>query len=139
MKSPLPAQEEQTADYWGRMYEDSQFQWIPSPFLISEEGKCSIMDYINNLDRKKFSALYTDLEKLFGIFLPYMEEIWSYARAMEFWREESEDVLEPKEITPFEKQAVSLRGRELQVITKIVQYSLQPGQTYEVGRTLELY
>ena len=102
---------------------------------ISSEGKCSIHEYINNLDKDKFPELYSDLEKLFDIFLPFFEEVWSYAKAMEFWRDDSDDDYDigdnGRDGFEFNKEDVKFQDQELQVITKIVDYTLQPGQSYE--------
>jgi len=115
-------------DFWGRPYEDSKFQWLPTPFEVSKEGKCQIKEYINNLDKALFPGLYRDLEQLFETFLPYFEEVWSYAKAMTFFAGE-EDAEESA--PPFVKEPVSFKGQELQIIPKIVEYQLQPDQSYE--------
>ena len=128
-----------TDDYWGREYEDSKFQWLPTPFSISTNGKCTITEYINNLSQQKFPALYNDLEELFGVFLPNFEEVWSYIKSATFFRGEDDSNFNENigvsdsdsVIQPTEKLKVSLKGCELQVIVKIVDYRLQPGQTYE--------
>ncbi|XP_066913665.1 uncharacterized protein [Clytia hemisphaerica] len=127
------SKEESEKDFWGRPYEDSKFQWLPTPFHVSEDGKCSIKEYINNLDKDKFPEMYDDLEKLFEVFLPYFEEVWAYSKTMEFWQEDSdEDVnFSSEESFKFSKPDVKFRDQELQVITKIVDYTLQPGQSYE--------
>ena len=124
-------------DFWGRPYEDSKFQWLPSPFYVSKDGKCSIKEYINNLDKEKFAELYQDLEQLFEVFLPYFEEVWSYAKALKFWKGEEdqdyddlEDYSDEKDFN-FKKPSIKFRDQELQVITKIVNYTLQAGQCYE--------
>ena len=139
-------------DFWGRPYENSKFQWLPSPFMISDDGKCSIEEYINNLDKVRFGNLYSDLEKMFELFLPYFEEVWSYIKAVTFFTEENEDcddwydqwdwensgifdlnssIPEYFKLSSLNQQKVSLKGRELQVIVKIVDYTLQPQQQYE--------
>ena len=126
-----------TNDYWGREYEESKFQWLPTAFSISTDGKCTITEYINNLNQQKFPALYNDLEELFGVFLPYFEEVWSYIKSTTFFRGEDDSNFDDdndgpdKDIEPAEKLKVSLKGCELQVIVKIVDYTLEPGQTYE--------
>ena len=117
-------------DFWGRPYEESKFQWLPTPFKITNERKCLIQDYINNLDQALFPKLYEDLASLFEVMLPYFEEVWSYAKGMKFFQGE-DDAPEEGEVTPFKKEKVSFNGKELQIITKIVDYTLQPEQTYE--------
>ena len=118
-------------DFWGRPYEDSKFQWLPTPFKVTNDRKCLIQDYINNLDQALFPKLYDDLAALFEIFLPYFEEVWSYAKGMEFFQGDDDGPEEEENLTPFEKEKVSFNGQELQIITKIVDYTLQPEQAYE--------
>lgn len=129
-KLPDEIEKREGSDFWGRPYEDSKFQWLPAPFKITDERKCLIQEYINNLDCSRFPNLYNDLKALFEIFLPYFEEVWSYARAMEFF-EGDDRPTEEKDVKPFKKEEVSFAGKELQVITKIVDYTLKPGQSYE--------
>lgn len=118
-------------DFWGRTYERSKFQWLPTTFKITNERKCLIQDYINNLDQVIFSSLYKDLEALFEVFLPFFEEVWSYAKAMEFFQGDSDDPLDEDKVKQFKKEKVVFAGKELQVITKIVDYTLKPDQFYE--------
>eukprot|EP00794_Sanderia_malayensis_P012204 gene12204-13460_t len=123
-------EEDDGKDFWGRPYEGSKFQWLPTPFKVTDAGKCLIQEYVNNLDRNTFPALYNDLQSLFELMLPYFEETWSYAKAMEFFVNEEDDN-EVDKIPELDKKPVSFRGKELQIITKIVDYTLQPGQAYE--------
>ena len=123
---------EENSDFWGRNYEESKFQWLPTPFKITSERKCLVQEYINNLDQDIFSDLYRDLESLFEICLPFFEEVWSYAKAMEFFQGDDHDHGDESDESPaLEKESVSFSGQELQIIVKIVEYTLQPGQSYE--------
>jgi len=124
---------EKTTDIWGRIYERSVYQWLPTPFHISRDGKCTIKEYINNLDREKNQDLYLDLEKLFELFLPYFQEVWSYAKDLDFWcmRSDGYDSLSDERPREFVKSPIDFNGKELQIITKIVEYKLQPDQAYE--------
>ena len=124
---PEDPTEDKANDFWGRKYEDSKFQWLPTPFKITNDRTCKIQEYINNLDRESFSDLYENLEKLFEVFLPYFEEVWAYSKAVEFFDGDDDD----DEGEPFNKEKVSFTGQELQVIVKVVEYSLQPDQSYE--------
>ncbi len=126
-----PSDDSQGKDFWNRKYESSRFQWLPTPFKITEDGKCLIQEYINNLDRTIFPDLYTDLQSLFEIFIPYFEEVWSYAKAMEFFQSDEDDSYEVDEIPPLDKKPVFFKGQELQIITKIVEYTLKAGQSFE--------
>ena len=128
-KDLLP--KEDGSDFWGRPYEESKFQWLPTPFKITTERKCLIQDYINNLDQTLFPNLYKDLASLFEIFLPYFEEVWSYAKGMTFFQGDSDGPEKESDVKPFKKEKVSFDGQELQIITKIVDYILKPEQAYE--------
>ncbi|KAL2623235.1 hypothetical protein R1flu_003440 [Riccia fluitans] len=88
-----------------RQEEESKYQWLPSQFYVSPKGSVKVKSYINNLDEATNRDLYTGIELLFELFLPMFENILP------------------------EKQ---LRGRELQVIVKAVNYVIQPkGHMYE--------
>ena len=59
---------------WGRKFVSSQFQWLPTNVNVDENGKCTYLGYINNLD-EKYQDLYKNLEELLGIFIPEFEDI----------------------------------------------------------------
>ncbi len=75
----------------------SKFQWLPSVFSVNFEGKVSIQSYINNLHPYRFRNLYKSIANIFEKFVPL-----------------------------FEKQTMRLRGKQLQVIVKIVENVLTP-------------
>jgi len=131
-------------DYWGRKYESSsKYQWLPTYFEIGADGSCTINDYINNLvPRSQYEPLYTSLAALFSHALPLIESVFSYGRVVRplirdndldedegVWFDEED--LDDSQLFPFEEEYHSLRGQKLQVITKIVDYELNPGQSYE--------
>ena len=133
-------------DFWGRTYETSQYQWLPTYFSISASGSCIIEDYINNLPPRHdpvHQALYSGLENLFEHCLPFIESVYGYVlvgrRKMQ-GQNDADDDEEEGEPQPFRFQAptcdplemepCSLRGQKLQVITKIVDYELDPGQSH---------
>ena len=128
----LPDKEtgEKRFDFWGRKYEDSKFQWLPTLFKINDDGKCFIQDYINNLDRELFPEFYCVLKELFEIFLPYFEEVWSYCKAINFFKGDTDDE-DKDEIHPLDRKKISFNGNDLQIIVKVVEYALQPNQSYE--------
>mmetsp|Transcript_42564 Transcript_42564/g.102958 ORF Transcript_42564/g.102958 Transcript_42564/m.102958 type:complete len:712 (+) Transcript_42564:65-2200(+) len=125
-------------DYWGRVYEASaKYQWLPTYFRIGNDGSCTICDYINNLvPRNENEALYGSLAQLFSQALPLIESVYGYCRVikeeqyirMDDDSEMSYDSVEPESM---DEKPVSLRGKEVQVVTKIVDYELEPGETYE--------
>ena len=61
--------------------------------------------------------------------MPFFEEVWSYSKAVKFFTGDDGEVFDENET--LQKEKLSFAGRELQVIVKIVDYILQPGQEYE--------
>jgi Protein of unknown function (DUF4246) len=122
------------ADFWGRPYEDSVYQWLPTYFDVAVNGSCTIEDYINNLvprDNAIKSDLYRDLEKLFQSCLPFIESVYSYVRAIRpLIRDDTYLDYKSALPEPFDVKYCSLRGQKLQVITKIVDYELFREQTH---------
>jgi len=123
-------------DFWGRNEWD-KYQWLPTYFDISSEGECKIEHYINGLTPRSCGVnadLHQSLAKLFENALPYINSVYSYTRAIRpLIRENNSDDdeherehIEELNITPY-----SLKGNKVQVITKIVDYELQPGQRHE--------
>ncbi len=129
------ADEPGTHDRFGRPFERSRYQWLPTPFAVAEDGTVSALSYINNLDRERHEDTYRDLSFLLATALPLIESVVGYVEATTFWREgdlsdESElpELDEPKAAAAAN---TSLRGRELLVIPKIVEYRLGAGETHE--------
>lgn len=104
-------------DFWNRPYEHSKYQWLPSEFKIDSAGKCKIMSYINNIPISE-ESLYNNISMLFETVLPYFEDIWSYTNSFEIYKDDWIKVADTK----FKK--ISLKNKNLQVITKIVRISL---------------
>ncbi len=124
-------------DFWGRAYEaGAKYQWLPTYFKVEEDGTCSISDYINDLvPKSRFESLYSSIEQLFSHALPLIESTVSYARiARQRIRHSSgySDIrYDDNPIEPIEENPYFLRGKRIQVVTKIVDYKLNQGQTYE--------
>jgi hypothetical protein len=121
-------------DFWGRPYETSVYQWLPTYFALAKDGSCTIEDYINNLvprDNAVKAALYKHLEKLFQCCLPFIESVFSYVDATRpLFRRDDEDIRDREGETVPTARYCSLRGQKLQVITKIVDYELLQDQTH---------
>jgi hypothetical protein len=123
-------------DRWGRVYEDSKFQWLPSQFAVGTSGKVEIRSYINNL-APTYQALYGDLAKLFACALPLLESVLGYVQKMRFFVNDDTQIEHEGELPEDDHRAVAkfsprkLRGRELQVVPKIVEYTLKPGEVHE--------
>jgi len=123
-------------DYWGRQYETSaKYQWLPTYFDIGMDGSCTICDYINNLvPRSMHEDLYTSLAQLFSHALPLLESVYSYCRVVkEHHLRDHEEEMEWHDgpLEAIQEVPLSLRGQRLQVVTKIVDYEVSPGQSYE--------
>jgi hypothetical protein len=119
-------------DFWGRPYENSVYQWLPTYFVISEDGQCTIEDYINNMvPRERYSDLYGCLATLFGEALPYIESVYSYVQAVRPHFRKYEDYYEHDSVEPLSPTYIPLRGQRLQVIIKIVDYELHVGQSHD--------
>lgn len=115
-------------DRWGRRYEDSKFQWLPSVLNISSSGGCSIKSYINNMPMEANSRLGVALEQLFERFLPMFEKCYGYLQTIKFHQYDTDDsdkdIMDITRVYEPSTSKSSLRGRDLKVVTKIVEYQL---------------
>lgn len=119
-------------DRWGRRYEDSKFQWLPSVFEISGSGTCAVKSYINNLPMENNVELVAALERLFEAFVPLFEACYSYIRAIRFHdSDEDDDIMDICRTYEPDIAGASLRNRELKVVTKIVEYQLGEGDSFD--------
>eukprot|EP00747_Dinoflagellata_sp_TGD_P115212 gnl/TRDRNA2_/TRDRNA2_172109_c0_seq1.p1 gnl/TRDRNA2_/TRDRNA2_172109_c0~~gnl/TRDRNA2_/TRDRNA2_172109_c0_seq1.p1 ORF type:complete len:395 (+),score=51.68 gnl/TRDRNA2_/TRDRNA2_172109_c0_seq1:158-1186(+) len=119
-------------DKWGRPYETSKYQWLPSEVSVSADGKCTFDTYINNLNREKHGALYSALEELLSHSLPHLESAWTHGNAVDAPGEDDDmDDSDASAGDPQVLEETSLRGRNIQVITKIVDYEIPPHGTHE--------
>jgi len=131
--SDVAPKSNKSEDKWGRPYETSKYQWLPSEVLVSADGKCTFDTYINNLDREKHRALYSALEALLSHALPLLESAWAHGNAVDAPKEGDHGPLteDPGEGDPEALDETSLRCRTIQVITKIVDYEVPPHGTHE--------
>ena len=78
---------------------------------------------------------YASLEGLFSDALPSIESVYNYARQVKpniRYNKFDNNYNWSREIPRIEEKGhCSLKGQRLQVITKIVDYELEPGQTYD--------
>ncbi len=98
---------------------------LPSEFYISNEGKCQITSYINNLPIEEVK-IYKLLEQLFEFALPQFEKVWSYIKAIKMYNNSDIDLSSLKDnyCNPSKIKNITLRNRYLQVICKITQTNL---------------
>jgi hypothetical protein len=123
-------------DRFGRTYENSKYQWLPTPFHVAEDGSITIRSYINNLDLTRHASTYDDLAALFATALPLIESVVGYVDGTVFWKDDSEtehegDLPEGISLEARPANVRNLRGRDLLVIPKIVEYRLGAGETHE--------
>ncbi|KAG0044153.1 hypothetical protein BGZ83_010598 [Gryganskiella cystojenkinii] len=59
----------------GTEYSSKTYQWLPTDFEISAEGKVKILSYINNLHPVEHADMYPVLEEIFELFVPMFEEV----------------------------------------------------------------
>lgn len=107
-------------DFWGRIYEDSEYQWLPAEFLVNDKGSVSINSYINNLDESKYPNMYELIAEIFGRFVPMFESVC--ARLKNNFVDESESG---------DFKNIPLRNRKLQVVTKLVEYRVSKEEEFE--------
>jgi hypothetical protein len=131
-----PARERPEFDRWGRPWETSRYRWLPSEVETDATGKARITSYVNNLQRRETHA---ELEELLTLALPLFESVCGYALTRTFFTPgwESKDACEADLPEPEAQVApesasppMSLRERRLQVVPKLVEYSLDDGEEY---------
>jgi len=123
-------------DRWGRPFEASTYQWLPTDVVVDADGAARFDGYVNNLG-SEHGEVVGALEELLSTALPLLESVYGYAQAYDPWDEREEDceadLPEPpsKRPAPEPVKAASLRGRRLQVIPKLVQYEIGADASYE--------
>ncbi|KAG0371786.1 hypothetical protein BGX24_001165, partial [Mortierella sp. AD032] len=58
-----------------KMYYSDKFQWLPTDFEVSSEGKVKAKSYINNLHPEEHEDMYLVLEEILEKFLPMFEDV----------------------------------------------------------------
>lgn len=127
-------------DRFGRPFERSRFQWLPTPFEVDGKNQVSIGSYINNLSRDDYPRAYDLLAQLFQVALPLFESVLGYLDETSFWVEGADDGhmspwsgrgpdgrskwIAANKGSGHELDRRALSGRSLQVIPKIVEYRL---------------
>ena len=107
-------------DMWDRNIEAQSYQWLPSEVYVGEDG-AQFNSYINNMPKSSVDAeLKACLEELLTCFIQPLNLTWNQAKAHVYNMNLSQEDREPERF----------QGRTLQVIPKIVEFTLKPGQTY---------
>jgi hypothetical protein len=107
-------------DFWGRQYDDSVYQWLPSEIDVSEDGKVQILTYINNLDESVYPGIKDSLTALLEAVMPMFELVCGSLR---------NDYEGGARGAP--KHSIPLRGRRLQIITKVVEYAVSSEENFD--------
>eukprot|EP01080_Neovahlkampfia_damariscottae_P002142 gene2142-2008_t len=143
-----------TSDSTSGEYLSEEFQWLPSNFDVSIDGKVKIVSYINNLHPYTHRDMYGNLSSIFEKFIPLFENVLTdsvnenqniqdvdmynlYDKPSSDAEDEEWDewyeTRHPKDI-PFDKvfkpntikDEINLKGRKLQVIVKLANILLTP-------------
>ncbi len=111
---------------WGRNYESSRFQWLPSEVDIDGNGRAKFVSSINNLDHTKYPELQGALENVLTALIPGMEKVWQYCLTVQFRQNDIGDGGVEYKAVP----KVSFSNSRLQVIPKIADYTFAPGASF---------
>lgn len=115
-------------DFWNRHYEASNYQWLPSEFKITNDRKCKFSSYINNLPISQ-AEMYQQLELLFESILPEFENMWSYINCYKLYNYEGAYLDANKNDGKYKQ--LYFTGQTIQIITKIVEITLEGKQVLE--------
>jgi predicted DNA-binding WGR domain protein len=113
-------QREEYTDFWGRIYEDSIYQWLPAEFVVDDQGKVSINSYINNLDENKYPKVYESIAEIFGRFVPLFESVCERLKNNFTGEDRNAEFIK-----------IPLRNRKLQVVTKLVEYRVNKEEGFD--------
>lgn len=124
-------------DRWGRPFEASRFQWLPTDTTVSADGSVRFDGPLNNLDHARHPDAPATLAALLEVALPLLESVYGYAQAHAPWDHREDDCEadlpepEAEQPPPDPVAPASLRGRRLQVIPKLVQYELDADSAHD--------
>jgi len=121
-----------TSDLFGRNYEDSKYQWLPTDVTVEMDGRARFLSPLNNL-HSDHVQLHECLEQLLTLAVPFFEEALGFVNRigplMHPDLEQGDNFV--TSVDSERSLFVPLKGKQIQVIPKIVTYHLNPGQEYE--------
>jgi hypothetical protein len=135
-------------DFWNRPYESTRYQWLPSDVRVDADGHCHFASYINNMPEEFVPSLTPLLERVLDTALPFVENIWQYAKTMDLRFNAmapqepgadivdrplgDEDMFEEYDDSPSYTVAERVRFRNctLQVVPKIAEFVFTPGARF---------
>lgn len=134
---PHPEVGHPPVDRWGRPFEASRFQWLPTDVQVDPTGAVHFEGPLHNLDVAAAPDGPATLADLLATALPLLESVYGYAQAFDPWDHRADDceadLPEPpaQQPPPVPVAPVSLRGRRLQVIPKLVEYTVGPDAPHD--------
>ncbi|KAJ2745220.1 hypothetical protein GGI19_006524 [Coemansia pectinata] len=114
--------------------EEEHTTWLPTNFIVNDEGSVSIRSYINNLHPTRYTELYQSISKVFAKFVPLLEQVTTdlvRPRDMraKFYNKASATYTEPEPV-PFgvDRDIVpyNMRGMTLQASVEMTNIDLTP-------------
>ncbi|KAJ0400070.1 hypothetical protein ATCC90586_000542 [Pythium insidiosum] len=118
-----------------------RYQWIPSEFHVDDDGAVEIRSYINNLHPETHSALYTSIAAVFQELVPMFDRVLTslanppprpVLSTHNIRRQELDkvpwlpEIPEELDLEPELPTTYTIKGRTVQVITKIAEIHLTP-------------
>lgn len=111
-------------DIWGRKYETSKYQWIPTYFYV-KNGKCHTKESINNLDKEKYPDLHNGICELFGNISHYFDDMYKKAYPYDKYSE-----YDGNKVNCDKEKCVNSFNGKYGVITKIAEYNLDSNEEF---------
>ena len=62
-------------------FRSSEYQWIPTPISVDQDGKVEFLSYINNLHPKWYHDLYAVLANILSLTLPVFERVLTFLKS----------------------------------------------------------
>lgn len=148
--------DDQQVDFWGRIYEDSIYQWLPSEIELIEDNlnhfgsllfdpvkktvSNKFVSPIHNCPRTAENQLKPLLGKLLSYALPKFNLCYQYGKSLNLMKIDCEPDNYNKDenlnqycVNKSDKIYTKNLPKNLQIITKIVDYNLKPEQIYDEG------
>ncbi|KAJ2833712.1 hypothetical protein FBU31_001869 [Coemansia sp. 'formosensis'] len=124
--------------------QEEHTSWLPTDFIVNDDGSVSIRSYINNLQPTRYATLYQTISKVFAKFVPLLEQVATDVIHPQDSRVtvDGKDALEYTEPEPLPfcpanrpKAPYSMRGLTLQASVEMVNLNLTPDSpTHAEGR-----
>jgi hypothetical protein len=107
---------------WNEPVQTSHFQWLPADVVVEWTEKATFVSEINNLDSTRFLGIYECFTEIIEKMLPGYSIVWDYASRLPF------RCLDLNDVSTI--MHVNFKNTVLQMIIKITEYQLAPGEEY---------